>query len=196
MNQYQQYEIDTIKKELENGSRIFRYDYVISIILISFKRTSKPIIVRSCDSSKMMGMKYNLITMLFGWWGFPSGPLLTLASLLHNFRGGSDCTKEIAEIIGYAKTVRVEVKSDAEIEKEIVDAKKMAKYSIYLGLSSIFLTFFGAIPGLIIGHKALNLLKRTNYFKDIKNAKIGLAINYSYCAIISIIVIVLEILGK
>jgi hypothetical protein len=40
-----------------------------------------------------------LISLLFGWWGIPWGPIYTVTSLFKNFGGGRDVTKEIMDHI-------------------------------------------------------------------------------------------------
>lgn len=165
------------------------------MILMTFKRTSKPVVVRFYEDSVSKGLKYNIITLLFGWWGFPAGPVLTLASLLHNFRGGTDCTRKIADQIGY-KLEETAAKKESDNKKEISEAIKMARYSKILGISTIGTSFIGASLGIVFGHRALKILKTTNNQKDIRNARTGLIFSYSYCAIATVAVIVLNILER
>lgn len=80
--------------ELHRGGRIVIYDYCISLIVISFQRSSEPVLVRAGESAVMRGMPYTLLSLLVGWWGIPFGIIFTLMSLFTNLRGGKDITDE------------------------------------------------------------------------------------------------------
>ena len=49
-----------------------------------------------------------LISLIFGWWGFPWGILWTPIALYHLWRGGRDCTEAfLIEAVGHADARRV-----------------------------------------------------------------------------------------
>ena len=44
------------------------------------------------DHVIFMGIIYSLYTFLFGWWGFPWGPVFTIKAIIHNLVGGHKAT--------------------------------------------------------------------------------------------------------
>lgn len=62
-------------------TRIVRYRYCVSVIIITFTRTTyyEPI-----DSAGTLSILAFLITFLSGWWGFPWGPIKTIDSFIKN----------------------------------------------------------------------------------------------------------------
>ncbi len=84
-----------IRHELNNGARFVVFEYVISIILMTFKRGSEIHFVKSGDSTLTKASPYVLITLLLGWWGFPWGPIYSIGSIVTNLGGGRDVTMEV-----------------------------------------------------------------------------------------------------
>ena len=65
------------------------YSYCISILVMSFRLNSSPIFVADGESRVARGLPYTLISLCFGWWGFPWGLIYTPMSLIENFDGGT-----------------------------------------------------------------------------------------------------------
>lgn len=86
---------EQIIREVDNGARFVAYSYVFSILIMSFKRYREVHLVRPNESifGKMFGTF--LVTLLFGWWGFPWGIIWSIGSLFNNIAGGTDVTDEI-----------------------------------------------------------------------------------------------------
>ena len=82
--------------ELQNGGRLVVYQYCISVIFITFARNSKVFLVRSDESAVKKGLSYSLLSLLFGLWGIPWGPIRTISAILTNFGGGKDAMDEVA----------------------------------------------------------------------------------------------------
>ena len=59
---------------------------VVSLILLTTKTPIQGIFCSSCATKK--GLKASLISALFGWWGFPWGPIWTISSICNNAAGG------------------------------------------------------------------------------------------------------------
>ena len=87
--------VSDFRHELQNGGRLVMYQYCISILIMTFKRSSKVFLVKNGGSTMKNGLLYTLISFIFGWWGFPWGPIYTVTSLITNFRGGKDVTNEV-----------------------------------------------------------------------------------------------------
>lgn len=93
---------DLINRELAQGARFVIFQYTISIIVMTFRRSSDIYSIRSGENGTIKGLSYTLITFLFGWWGIPWGPIYSLGSLVSNLGGGKNVTKEILAVINGA----------------------------------------------------------------------------------------------
>ncbi len=73
------------------GSRNVRMRaYLICYSLIFFTSKSPAPVRPVCDSCRVTaGLPYSLLSLLFGWWGIPWGPIYTVQSIIQNFRGGA-----------------------------------------------------------------------------------------------------------
>jgi len=88
-------EIGLINHELQNGAKFIVYQYCISILILTFRRSSNIYFIRSNQGSVKKGLQFSLISFLFGWWGFPWGPIYTIGSFITNFKGGKNITPEV-----------------------------------------------------------------------------------------------------
>ena len=86
---------EQIMFELRRGGRFVIYQYCISILIMTFKRPSDIYFLRAGESGVGKGIGYTLISLLFGWWGFPFGPIYTIQSVVKNFSGGVDVTFDV-----------------------------------------------------------------------------------------------------
>lgn len=86
-----------IKNEVDNGAKFVIYQYAISLVVITFKRSSDIYFVRNGENAVVKGLPYTLIAFFLGWWGIPWGPVYTIQSLAKNFGGGKDVTQEMLQ---------------------------------------------------------------------------------------------------
>jgi hypothetical protein len=86
---------DQFRFELINGGKCVVYEYCISAIFVTFKRTSPVFFIRSGESAVSRGVPYTLISFFLGWWGFPFGFIYTPAAIFNNTKGGTDVTREV-----------------------------------------------------------------------------------------------------
>jgi len=93
---------DDINRELDRGGKFVIYQYAISIIVMTFRRSSDVYFIRGNESGVVKGLSYTLLTFFFGWWGIPWGPIYSIGSLYHNLRGGKDITQEILQSFNQA----------------------------------------------------------------------------------------------
>ena len=84
-----------ISDEVQRGGKFVHYQYCISIVIMTFRRPTAVYFVRPGESALAKGMVYSLVSLLFGWWGIPWGPIYTISSLVTNFGGGKDVTSQI-----------------------------------------------------------------------------------------------------
>jgi hypothetical protein len=84
-----------IQEELQRGARFVIYQYCISVIVMTFKRSSNIYFIRAGHRSMTHGLGCSAVSVLLGWWGIPWGPIWTIQSLWVNFNGGRDVTSQV-----------------------------------------------------------------------------------------------------
>jgi hypothetical protein len=84
-----------INEELRRGARFVVFEYCISIIVLTFKRSSAIHFVRSDEGTFGKGLGYTLLSLTLGWWGFPWGIIYTISTVATNCAGGRDVTSEV-----------------------------------------------------------------------------------------------------
>jgi hypothetical protein len=84
-----------LRQELKQGGKFVVFQYCISLLVVTIKRVSPVYFIRAGENGILQGMKYSLISLLLGWWGFPWGPVFTVGSLFNNSKGGINVTGEV-----------------------------------------------------------------------------------------------------
>ena len=91
-----------LQQEVSEGGKFIYYSYTISILLVTFRRTSGVYLLRASENAVYKGFQFTFLSMLFGWWAIPYGPKFTLESLRTNLRGGKNVTNEVMDTVeGY-----------------------------------------------------------------------------------------------
>ena len=90
--------IDQVNAELKNGAKFVVFTYTVSFIILSMRNASEVYFIKKEQPTWRHSLKYSLISLLFGWWGIPWGPIFTIASIYRNMRGGRDVTKYLIPI--------------------------------------------------------------------------------------------------
>ena len=87
--------VQEINEEISNGAKFVVYRYCVSIIVLTFKRSSDVYFIRPGQNRVVKGLEWTLLTFFFGWWGIPWGPIYSIGSLSTNLAGGKDVTEHI-----------------------------------------------------------------------------------------------------
>ena len=91
-----------LQQEAEKGARFVYYTYTFSFIIHTLKKDSAVYMIRPGESHSGKKTFFTLVSALFGWWGAPNGPKLTLQSIRTNMKGGKDVTDEVmATVAGH-----------------------------------------------------------------------------------------------
>jgi hypothetical protein len=85
---------EQLRFEIQRGAKLVCYHYCISVVLITFRRSSGAYYILPGESTVTKGLAWTLLTLGLGWWGIPWGPIFSVQSLIVNFRGGKDLTTE------------------------------------------------------------------------------------------------------
>jgi hypothetical protein len=86
---------DQIISEIKTGGRLVKYLWTISLVIVTFKRSSQLRLIKAGETALVPGLLYSLLTFFVGWWGIPWGPIYTIQSIYRNFRGGVDFTPHV-----------------------------------------------------------------------------------------------------
>jgi hypothetical protein len=84
-----------LQQEIASGAKFVVYQYCISILIMTFRRSSDIYLVSASESRALKGLGFSLLSFFLGWWGIPWGPIYTIQSLWTNFNGGKDVTQEV-----------------------------------------------------------------------------------------------------
>lgn len=84
-----------LQQEILQGGKFVMYQYCISILILTFKRSSNIYFVSHDQNAVVKGLPFSLLAFFLGWWGIPWGPIYTIQSLWVNLRGGKDVTQEV-----------------------------------------------------------------------------------------------------
>jgi len=69
-------------------TEVVQYQVCMSFFFISFKIPSGYYIY-GYHFTTLIGWIFSLITIIFGWWGIPWGPIYTIQVIINNTKGGS-----------------------------------------------------------------------------------------------------------
>ncbi|GMU59244.1 MAG: hypothetical protein AMXMBFR34_10070 [Myxococcaceae bacterium] len=92
--------VGELQDQIRQGGKFVIYSYCISILVMTFKRSSDIHFVRSGDSAVLAGLQYTLLSLFLGWWGIPWGFIYTPMALVQNLGGGKDVTVEVMQSLG------------------------------------------------------------------------------------------------
>lgn len=84
-----------LQAEIAQGAKFVMYQFCISIVIMTFKRSSNIFFISHDQSAVVKGLPYTLLSLVLGWWGIPWGPIYTIQSVWVNFQGGKDVTREV-----------------------------------------------------------------------------------------------------
>ncbi|MES2888516.1 MAG: hypothetical protein V4739_10950 [Pseudomonadota bacterium] len=86
-----------LRSELQQGAKFVVYQYCISIVVMSFKRSSRVYFIPAQGTRRSRSVAgYCALSLVLGWWGFPWGPIWTFSTLVGNLNGGVDVTAEMS----------------------------------------------------------------------------------------------------
>ncbi len=113
---------EELKDALERGGRVVSFQYCISLLVISLKRSSPIMFIKPGESSLAKGLPYCLISLFAGWWGIPWGPIWTVTTIATNLSGGKDFTPVLLSALGLgaaaAASNPMEISPSALAERE------------------------------------------------------------------------------
>src|SRR5256885_1977378 len=85
---------EQIQHEVLNGGKFVVYPWCVSLIWVSYKRSSDIYFLRTGQHFTVPGVGYLLLSLVMGWWSIP-GLFWTVQCLWTNITGGHDLTPEV-----------------------------------------------------------------------------------------------------
>lgn len=92
-----------LNAELQQGGKFVTFQYCISIVVMTFRRSSDIYFIRSTEKGIKYSIGYSFLTLFLGWWGIPWGPINSISSFINNFKGGKDVTSEVIASLNAAQ---------------------------------------------------------------------------------------------
>ena len=86
---------EQINAELQKGAKFVVFQYCISVVVMSFKRSSGIYFIPSGTSAAGKAAPWCALSLLVGWWGIPWGPIWTIGTVAKNLGGGTDVTAHV-----------------------------------------------------------------------------------------------------
>ncbi len=80
-----------VQEELRRGGRFVVFEYCVSCLVMSMRRSSDVYFVRAGQGTFGISLGYTLLSLFLGWWGLP-GILYTPRCVATNLQGGKDVT--------------------------------------------------------------------------------------------------------
>ena len=87
--------VGEVRAEIARGGRFVFFYWTISILVMSFRRTSPIYFLKAGESHVGKALPWTLLSLLVGWWGLPWGIIYTIQTLFTNMSGGKDVTQEV-----------------------------------------------------------------------------------------------------
>ena len=91
--------VGEMRAEVRQGARFVVFEYVLSFLLITRRKTSAVFFIRPGESAFWKCLPYNLLTLAVGWWAIPWGPAFTIGAVKDNLQGGHNVTAQVIEQI-------------------------------------------------------------------------------------------------
>ncbi len=104
---------EQIDAELRNGAKFVIFSYVISVLIMTYKRPTDVYFIRAGESAVGKALPFIAISLALGWWGFPFGLIYTPWSIVENLGGGKDVTSQLLASIGKTAPARAPMQAAA-----------------------------------------------------------------------------------
>src|SRR5215469_14023098 len=134
------------KDALERGGRVVLFQYCISLLVVSLRRSSPAMLIKPGDSAFAKGAPYSLLSLFAGWWGIPWGPIWTLMTIATNLSGGKDLTPSVRSALGLGPAPMASVPTSLEMsptaKAELEERKTLI---MRLAWAAVALLFLGGV---------------------------------------------------
>jgi hypothetical protein len=91
--------VEQVSDEIKRGGRFIMYQYTVSLVVVTLQRSSDIYFIPAAEKSVGKGFPFTVVSLVFGWWGLPWGPIRTIGSISCNLSGGKDVTQEVMSLM-------------------------------------------------------------------------------------------------
>jgi hypothetical protein len=84
-----------VNAQVMAGGKFVTFKYCISLIVVTLRRQSNIYFIRADEGTFSKALPSIGISLIFGWWGIPWGPIFTIQSLGNALGGGDDATLRV-----------------------------------------------------------------------------------------------------
>lgn len=84
-----------VRKLVAEGGKFVIFSYCISLLVVTFKRSSDIYFIAPGESAAAKSLPFTLLSLFLGWWGFPFGLIYTPMAIIGNLSGGKDVTQDV-----------------------------------------------------------------------------------------------------
>lgn len=77
--------------KISPDTEVVQFEVCMSFLIMSF-RIPTCFYIKGHHNTTIRGGLYSLISLVFGWWGIPWGPIYTVKALMRNASGGNSFT--------------------------------------------------------------------------------------------------------
>lgn len=91
--------VEELNHELKHGAKFVVFLYCFSILILTFKRSSKIYLIKSRENALIKGLPFTLISLFLGWWGIPWGIIYSVQCIFTNLSGGRDVTEQVMAVL-------------------------------------------------------------------------------------------------
>lgn len=89
--------VQQLKDLVDQGGKFVMFQYTISVLVATFRNPTDIYFIRPGEGTTSYSIGSTLITLLFGWWGIPWGPIYSIGTLVTNMSGGKDVTSSVMQ---------------------------------------------------------------------------------------------------
>lgn len=87
--------LEQLQELVKTGSKFIVFQYSISLVFFTLRPLSKATFIEKETDFHKYRKRYNLISLIFGWWGLPWGPIYTISGIKFNNNSALDVTEDI-----------------------------------------------------------------------------------------------------
>ena len=91
--------IHDLQDEVDRGGKFVIYTYCVSIVVMSFKRSSSIYFIKKDQNAFVKSLPWTATSLVFGWWGIPWGIIYTIGTVASNIGGGKNVTDEVMTLV-------------------------------------------------------------------------------------------------
>lgn len=92
--------VSELRQEVQQGGKFVVYLYCVSILILTFKRSSAIYFIRANENAVLKGLPFTFLSLLAGWWHLQ---LLPSKPLSRTCKEGNDITPEMMNSLNRAQ---------------------------------------------------------------------------------------------